>query len=229
MGVIKYGAGVDEIKGSVGGATFQKCNVSLAIRKNATHAKAKSPSAVIAQHSFSVIASLWKFLSSAIKADWAAKAVTYTFYNRYAVAFHPTGWQLFTSVNKRMLLAGKPLITTPVNYAVLAPLGVDFDPWSVATSHFNILLSSPIAPDRMVMLYCSKLFNSNRYLTNVKYKYLMTLLNDTLTGRNLYSYFVASFGIVPVVGNAFYWRALFVNSTNGLYCEDNVAQEFINS
>jgi hypothetical protein len=128
-----------------------------------------------------------------------------------------------------MLLACAPLITTPVNYAVLAPLGVDFDPWQSAPPSFNVLLDSPIAADRFVIIYCSKLYPSHRYLTNPKLKYLVTLVNGNLSGMSLYSNFVTSFGSTPVIGDAFYWKALFVNKTNGLYCLDNSAQEYVNA
>lgn len=109
---------LDKIKGSIGGATFQRCGRVLAIRKRNVPVQKRSPSQSVVKVAFEFVQKRWKNLSAADKATFAAQTINFTRIDSFGVSYELKSAMLQASTNLNMVSASSPVIdsmSTPVS------------------------------------------------------------------------------------------------------------------
>jgi hypothetical protein len=125
---------------------------------------------------FNTIALAWKALSTARHTDWNTKALTYTFYDRFSVAYVPNGYQLFLSCNMNLFSIGASMLLDPINYAPVPYPYALIDPVSVGGSSWNINFAVAIPANYWFLFYVSKLFLPVFLVTVPRFVYLILKL-----------------------------------------------------
>ena len=111
MGRIVYTIG--EIKGSVGGVTFQNNSSGHIIRQRPTVKKTSTIRQQLAHSKHQAMLYAWSQLTNGQKDDWNLFAETYTKENKFGETKKLTGANWFTSTNFQRLLMGLTLLTSP--------------------------------------------------------------------------------------------------------------------
>lgn len=225
MAVVNYGFGVAEIRGTIGSTTYQKCGQSKSMRINTQHKAPQSQLARISRQNFSIIANAWRILSLVTQTNWTNAAHTYPTVDSFGNAVILTGYQLFFYINRVRQLYNGVIVTTASNYIGPAISDIDFDPISVATSHWNLLWNNAIAANTVVLIYISPMYPGNSYNANPKYYFAFAIPPGTAVGTNFYAQYLAAAKFPPVTGMSFYWKALKVNQISGNYILDNSSNE----
>lgn len=227
MGSVKYGSIVTEIKGKLGGHVFQKCGQSLSIRTNSSKRLPQSKQAVSARHNVSYLASYWKNLTQAQKDSYTNNAHTFPTVDKYGNPIILTGYQLFFSLAAKLLLVPTDPVDNCVTYSPPSISDIDFDPFDISTSQFNLLYNNPIASTEVVLLYVSDPLPGTRYIKSPKYRFCTIIQDDAEPGDNYFLTVSNSFSTPPKVGYSFYWLAVKIDYTTGQNIIDNGAAEFI--
>jgi len=116
MAIIRYGAGVTEIVGSIGGWTFQKNSSGNIIRMRPRQKKVPTAKQSIARNKHIKYLEQYQSLSLEKKQLWAAYAELYNKENAFGQQKKITGQNWFESVNFKLHSIDKEEITTPPIY-----------------------------------------------------------------------------------------------------------------
>jgi hypothetical protein len=114
MAKVRFGAGITEIRGSIGGWTFSKVLGSAIIRKR-TKAVAGPPTTEqdFVRNRFATLASLYASLDGAQVDAWASFASGYAALNSLGEAYTPSPKQMFAMCNINLLVIGQSPQTVP--------------------------------------------------------------------------------------------------------------------
>lgn len=139
MASIQMGAIITEIKGSVGGTTFQSSNAGLTMKhkgkgmcgKIKGYANRHDGTHVPQQGNFSIVTKAWAGLSVVERATWSGLLGVWTFKNKFGVVYNGSAFQIFCAANINRLTLGLSLLT-------VAPTKVDMVDPMVTYSDYSI-------------------------------------------------------------------------------------------
>lgn len=113
MALIKYGAGVAGMSGTVGGQTYARSRTGNYARSWRKPVNTPSAARSIVRGVFGEQAGVWSTLTTAAVNQWNALAATVTRLNRLGEAYVPTGRQIFLEANLNLDKVGAAAITVP--------------------------------------------------------------------------------------------------------------------
>ena len=111
-----YGDIITDIKGSIGGHTFQHNYSSKIIRLKPYINNIAKLKLIIPQNNFFNVRALWNSLDSTKQAAWAAFADEHTKINKYNETKSLTGFNWFMSINCNLDIIAKSMIIVPPAY-----------------------------------------------------------------------------------------------------------------
>jgi hypothetical protein len=106
MAIVKYGGGITEFRGSIGGVTFSRNQAGTfgRIRKKPRY-QATTPAQTIAS-ALSYYTAIWGYLLTVAQRNaWVALAAATPWTNRLGQTYYPTGLNLFVRSNVLLLIA----------------------------------------------------------------------------------------------------------------------------
>lgn len=113
MAKVEYGDIITELRGSIGGITFQQNRSGKIARLRPSTLKNSTVLQNEKQTAFSSLQNSWSALSSANKALWNTFADTYTRDDRWGDTVTLSGQNWFLSINSFRELLGLSMLTTP--------------------------------------------------------------------------------------------------------------------
>jgi len=128
MARIVFAPLVSDVKGSIGGITFQKNPSGQIIRTRPRRKGASTSSQQIAHNNNQALLFLWQNLSNDYKDEWSTFAATYTKTNKFGEEKKLTGYNWFYSVNYFSLNLGFTYFPEPPPHDVPAAL----PDWSIS-------------------------------------------------------------------------------------------------
>lgn len=163
MAVIKYNALVSELKGSIGGSTFQKCGQSLSVRSNPSHKKCFTQSGQNLRNTFLLVADYWRALTLAQKQAWAAVASTYPTYDKFGNPIVLNGYQIFMYVNMPLANADIQVVTTAHAYTPFALFGATMSDMALSAASVSPQFAGTPDNDYAFIIYFSQPYSGNLY------------------------------------------------------------------
>lgn len=162
MARVIYSAEINELKGSVGGTTFQR-NKSGTISKLKSHLTYNPSSGqLISRSVLASLTRLWHSLSMSNQLSWNSFAAAHTKYSYWNVEKNLSGFNWFVHVNSNRLACGQSYSATPPSYAtpLFCPtfftlinndgIGFSFDSFPERDSYYLFVFATP--PIRQVNL-----------------------------------------------------------------------------
>jgi hypothetical protein len=208
MALVKYGSIVTEIKGKVGGQTFQSCRGGFMIKN-----KGRKSGSIVAigrdqDVRFSSAVKLWSTLSEAQRDTWKALLGVWTFVNKFGDTYNASAYQIFVTCNiNRQLVELAPLLVAPtfdpaedpmLTYSDFSISG-DFEETRSNAAAIGqvgfVQLFRPVAPTISL--------NKSRLAGSIAREYLAT----GVTSRKAEAIFL--FGGMPQLGSIFYGTSWF--------------------
>lgn len=108
------GIGITDLKGSIGGTTFQHNSAGKIVRKRPRIISRFSQKQNVKQIALNSLCRSWTLLSLIEQADWNIFAAAHTKDNYYAETKTLTGFNWYCSINSYIVLFGSaPLVTPP--------------------------------------------------------------------------------------------------------------------
>lgn len=149
MGLVKFGVGVSEISGAVGGVVFSKNHAGCILRTNKQPIKSKKINTISSQNKFGYLTNYYKTqLSSAEKTAWIDYANATPLTNRLSETYYMTGLQAFMRCNIPLYGSSWAIIdAAPTSGGLLVVPPLDTSKFVVDNSLGTIAISSGAFPD----------------------------------------------------------------------------------
>ena len=122
MAIVQFGAGIDAIKGSIGGWTFQKNRSGNIIRLRGQASKEATTKQTAAHELHQKFLQQFQKLSLSSKEAWDDFSLTFTKENKFGEVKTLTGQNWFESVNQNRELVQESILQIPPDH--LIPVGV---------------------------------------------------------------------------------------------------------
>jgi len=206
VATIKYGAVVTELRGSIGGMTFQTSNRQLTLRtKNKCKTQFQSggnkQEKTALKNHLAYVASFWRTLSPAEQANYAAAAPSFPFYDKYGVAYTPSAFQLFCWQNLNWLNVGqtaKGVAPVPVTLPDFSGLTFTVD----TTTNYKLNWTNKVVGNWKLSLFTGRGFSSGKASFNSSMKQVATPNVTGLNSLNDFAGYSAIFG-TPITGQKY--------------------------
>lgn len=215
MARVQYGSLVTNLKGKIGGHVFQRCGQSGSLRSKSTVVSSQSSYSQATRNQFSSLASEWRSLTTSQRNSFSIQASTYPTFDSYGNPIVLTGYQLFMYINRTVLMAGYPIVTTCVPYAAppivpgyVASLDPDFPEWIIELDGY---VTNPV----VCLIYASQWYTPPRLITSPKMIYVNKITQADGGAQEIYPEYVARYGSTFNLGWIVYLEYWFLNTTTG--------------
>lgn len=166
MARVQYGSLVTELKGSIGGTTFQLNSSGNVAKNKVNRVQGGYPYQVVPKYEFAFLASEWNEMSISEKNDWNVFAAAQPFTDRWGAVKYITGYQTFQSLNANLILVAKPLIYIPPVYA--SSVAVPAFSVQLTSSIISVTFSPPFNHTGYSLLIFASPVSRSTYLSNRK-------------------------------------------------------------
>lgn len=187
MASVKYSGIITELKGSIGGVTFQKCGSSLSVRSNPNHKIPMSSRALSSRSGFAALSNYWRNLSDAQRLSWSTYAPQYPYYDRFGTRIVLSAYQLFMAINRPLFTgtgSGRLLCSPYVAPSLLVGVLGSCD-LSSQVCYFTY--SGVFPPNHAVFLYVSVPFSLSIPRTSKKTIFCYVFNPGDDSGKNIYT------------------------------------------
>jgi len=137
------------------------------------------------------------------KSAWASECSSFTFYNRYNVAFTPNAYQLFTYAQLQFASLGLELIDTIPAGGTVSNIVSSVTDWVYSSDYCVLTLTSDPTGPFYLVLRVSPLSNSGNELNGLPLRYLKYYHSIGATAVNLHQSFADFFGTTNILNKSF--------------------------
>ena len=206
MARITYGAIVTEIRGSVGGTTFQRSGYGFSVKNKPNQVRLMSEGQRAIRAAMSFIAQSWRNLSQSNRNAWISWASTHPFSSKHNTTSYLTGYSYFVRFNVNRYLFVGNIMQNPGAGSIAMP---DLDPALVVSGSELLMDLAPSTPtsDLVGYISCSPSQPVTHAFNTSKTRQIrdMLLLPGTFDVAPI---FLAKFGRVPVAGDIVFFTVL---------------------
>lgn len=215
MATLTYGSIVTNIRGSIGGHTFQKCGTQFSIKNKSVHNPPSSDIAVISRMQFNRLASLWSNMSVADRQTFYDYASTYPTFDKYGQIQTLSGYSLFQYINRKLVIWGGSPVTSIGPYVNPPHTSPSISSMDLSAQTCTITLGTALAADHVLLLYVGRVFPLNAYVSDWRLKFCYAYGVGTSFPYNAYNDIVSVNLFTPSPSSKFFWRMFVVNSLTG--------------
>lgn len=206
MARIKYGALATEIRGSVGGTTFQSNKYGFTIKNKPLMARPNSEATLVSQRILSQVVQAWASLTSTQQALFNSYAASFPQFARNNLSAILSGYNVFVMWNCTRLASNSPISLTTDMYDVVFP------PIAPSVTNSAGVLSVDMnadydEPDVAWACFISPVVRPSINFPPSTFRYM---INGTSTGGpfNITSLYLSVFGSLPTAGQLVFLRAV---------------------
>jgi hypothetical protein len=215
MARIKYSGLVTEIKGSIGGTTFQSSAYGYTIKNKPNMVKPQGKSQRLRQQYMSLAVRAWE----PQRLTWVAFATKFPQYSKNNRSSQLTGYNLFCKIHFFRFMAGQPLIPIPTSIWY----GPDNLELSVTCDGHNLALVGTFDMNNseyfVLISISSPTKATKKYIgTNTRYLYTFTSADFS---EDMTSQYLALFGALPAENDILQISVQYIGKFNGQFLTPN--------
>lgn len=220
MARVWYGGIITDMKGSIGGTTFQANAAAKIAKLRSTRRKLNTALQSECISIFQQVGLGWQSLSQHSKDLWNAFATAHPKENKWGETKNMTGFNWYNSINTNLYLCGESLLVEPPVWETPLPIP-EYDGNFVPTDFFLNFLEKFEHPDHYLLVFTSPLL---RTVSTANRKVLrLTIFVDPGTTEYIYleNEYQETHGIpIPIpgdpVGKSIFVTIMSIHKTKGL-------------
>jgi len=151
---VQFGAIITAGAGKAGGQIIQRGRTGQILRNLTKPVVRRNAAAVLPRNILSFLSAQWKFINAADRSAWNSFGETLTRYNKFGVAYTPTGYQTFMEFNYNAIFWGEGELKegpeTPESVVVNAAFELTF---GAGPPSLNLTWVNVINPTNWVVRY----------------------------------------------------------------------------
>jgi hypothetical protein len=215
MARIVYSGLIDNIRGSIGGTTFQNNKHGFTVKRKPNIVKPVRTLQNARKVTFSSAVKAWQALTSSQRSDWNSWAVTYPQYAKNNPTSQLTGYEVFVRNHAYIFMIGESVITAPVYSSDTVPsitleIGLDTGVLYINTT------SVPASGDFWVLVSASRPLSVTQNFVGSKTRYFYFFVNDD-DSQIITTLYQSKFGIIPSIGDRVALSYVLVSTSNGQF------------
>jgi hypothetical protein len=219
MARIKYSGLVDNIRGSIGGTTFQANAYGYTVKRKPNMIKPNSPDQNRSKVLFAKAVKAWKDLTSTNRSNWETYASTYPQYAKYNPDSELSGFAVFTKQHVFKFLCGQIVKSDPVMSQIESDT-ITVTMTLIAGVLRYIIASLNDSEEWTVIIFISHPLGAAQNFVGSRTRYIANC--DNVDGSHVItSQYIALYGSLPAVGNRVAIDLLAFNGQNG----QNIARQ----
>jgi photosystem II stability/assembly factor-like uncharacterized protein len=178
MARILYSTPINEIKGSVGGLTFQRNPAGTICKLKPSRVFNLTIGQLLTTNQLQQIIVSWNGLSSYNKSLWQAYAVIHTKDNYWGETKKLTGYNWFLSINTMRILTSQSILSIPEPYDLPPPPQISNVQFAQGVLSVNL---TPVvySPDNVLIWFCTPVIRNNTVKNRKDIR--LTLINGSLS------------------------------------------------
>lgn len=224
MALIKLGALITGISGTIGGQTFGQGSSGNYIRNTGKSSSQTSPKRSLSLFNMSFVAQRWRTLSLANKETWVNAAVNFPYINRLGEVKYYSGYLLFTKFNGNLKYLGETLIDVapaPYSFTEIVDLDVSYIPSSIIVSATSVDVNS------LYSLFLSPPTSAGVTSPYQNQKLIANIPAASVTGPlDVTAEVVAALGSI-IEGATYWWRFKVTHDVRGISMDSFFTGSFI--
>lgn len=215
MALVKFGAGVSEMRGKEGGVIYSRNRYGAYMKTKISPTNPQTSPQQTQRALMGNLAQLWKTLASGEKAAWENLGAQTSRVNRFGDQTDYAGFGIFMRLNRNLSIIGESALTVapvPPTFPELSLVSVVA---TVSTTTIAVNFTpSPLAAGKWIVVYCTNNILTGRKF--VKNFYRLILVEDNAgTGVDIYPEWNAYFGNVLLADAALFVKVKVIDEATG--------------
>lgn len=216
MATIQYSGLVTQIKGSIGGSTFQSNRNGFSIRNKPIPRNPQSATQQQVRGLIGYLSQYWRTLSDSERDSWNAVVNSWPAVDAYGNPVVLSGYSIFLSANTGLSICGSPISKTGLLPSVLQTLST---PAMVISISAGTALWSwtggNVAADMVVTLSSTQMMSQGRSFRRTGFKVIKRLLPTDPSPEDVWSKLLTLLGQPPIVGSRIWFSMRVYSSLSG--------------
>lgn len=215
MALIKLGLGYSEIKGKIGGTTFQNYRNSTMAKTRVSGGGRKTLHWNNVKVKFGGIAKLWGPLDLGDKAAWNDHATRVPFIDKFGESYYGSGYQLFMFLNANLVNGGFPPILRPPVFTSNGIINSGEEVEIIGQHDSKIIVVGDYGVDEVMQVFCSVPAPVTNDSRPTRYRLISTFSARDASSPNLYESFRVVFGYGIPDRCSLWFKIRLMNSATG--------------
>lgn len=213
MATVRYGSGITELRGRLGGHVYQPCGKVLAVRQPGARNAPLSQAFIDAKDRLRLISSNWASLSQSVKDQWQDVAHTYPAVDVFGNPVTPSGYNVFVQLHTIRLLCDGwgsiiPTVYNPPAANVISLVGNPSGTFGIVGT-----LNNNVDAYHRLIVYLDPVIKANSTAKGSHYKYIGSVNVSVPKTFDLQSLLETYFGSEDALYNTYYrFRFVLYNS-----------------
>lgn len=215
MALVKFGAGVSEMRGKEGGVIYSRNAYGSYIKTKVSPVNPQTAKQLNQRSFMGNISQAWKACTAGQKGNWDALGAQVTRVNRFGDNTYYTGFNLFMKLNRNLQLIGTSIISVAPIPPVVPTLTLSTLTSDVSDNKITLAFSPTVPTDYTMFVYATPLIVGGRRFVKNYYRFIGRIAAAETSPQELLGMWQASLGGVLIAGAKIFVKCKFVNSVNG--------------
>lgn len=195
MARVVYSALIDNIRGSIGGTTFQRNRYGYTVKKKPSMVRPNTPRQGTSKLIMSQVVRSWRDLTASQRTAYETYASSFPQYAKHAPTVALTGYGVFVKYNTLRLLQGGSVLTT-ITQAIPATDTLSYTITRSGTALNIAIVSANDDEEWLILFFMSRPLGPTEKFFGSKTKYVDARSNADLT-FDVASEYSAIYGLTP--------------------------------
>jgi hypothetical protein len=215
MARIKFTAIVEDIRGSIGGTTFQRNKYGYTCKRKPRMTLPNSQYQNRQKGYFGTAIAAWRELTQAVRDSWDTWASTYPSYAKHNPSAQLSGYAVYTRTTVYTLMQGYQPRTSAPSFTLESD---DTLTWGLALAGGVLTLNVTSVTDTEgweLLIFVSRPLSSAQMFVGTKTRLLPLFAANADMALNITSHYINQFGVLPAVGDRVALDWIMFNQANG--------------
>lgn len=215
MALIKFGAGISEMRGKEGGVIYSRNAYGSYIKSKVSPVNPQTNKQQVQRGLMGNLAKAWATLSAPNRAAWENLGAQTTRVNRFGDTTNYTGFSLFMRLNRNLSICGEAAITTAPVAPTFADLNISVLTADESTPALSLTFTpTPLDADTYLALYFTNNVYGGRAFVKNYYRFVLASVSAA-SQTNIYTSWNAAFGNILVAGAHIFCKAKLIDKATG--------------
>lgn len=200
MALIKFGAGISEMRGKEGGVIYSRNAYGSYIKSKVSPVNPQSNTQQLQRQQMGNLSQAWAGLTAEQKAGWVNLGSQVTRVNRFGDTTYYTGFAMFMRLNRNLVLCGQtalttaPSITNPTAAVLTEVAGSEAEP------SINLTFSPTVPTGHAMVVYATNNILTGREFVKNYYRVIKVIAAAQTSPQDISTEWIELFGAPPLEG-----------------------------